>query len=64
METRYKLMTVNKAGGNSSKNALSWKISIPNKWAEDMGIDPEDREVEQTYDHENKTITIKKKNKP
>lgn len=50
-----------KPGGTASKNSLSYRFTIPNKWANDMEIELEDRMLEVVYDYEKKEITIKKK---
>lgn len=42
---------VNKVGGSSGKNALNYKLSIPNKWAGIMGISKEDRQLKLTFDN-------------
>lgn len=50
-----------KAGGTASKNALSYKLTLPVAWIKEMGISPEDREITATF-VENKII-IEKGNK-
>ena len=50
----------NKAGGNSGKNSINTRISLPKIWVDEMGITPEDREVEVTFE-KNKIIIEKKK---
>nr|DAM24335.1 MAG TPA: Toxin SymE, type I toxin-antitoxin system [Caudoviricetes sp.] len=47
-----------KAGGNASKNALSYKLTLPVAWIKEMGISPEDREITATF--ENNKIIIEK----
>lgn len=49
---------INKVGGTASPNAVNYRISIPNKWAQDLNITKENRRVSMTYDSENKQITI------
>ncbi|MCI7342491.1 MAG: hypothetical protein MSH33_00930 [Fusobacterium necrophorum] len=40
---------------------MSTKISIPKKWADDIGFSEEDREAEISYDEKKKEIVIKKR---
>lgn len=58
METRKGKMTITSSGGNASKNAQTFRMSIPTVWARDMGITKEDRNV--TISYENKRIIIEK----
>lgn len=52
-------VTWTNAGGNSSQNAISNKISIPRKWLELMDINENDRDIRMIFDGEK--ITIQKK---
>lgn len=56
-ETRGMNLIYNKDGHGS----MTTKISIPKKWADDMGFNADDREAEISYDFEKKEIVIKKK---
>lgn len=58
METRKGKMTITTSGGNASKNAQNFRISIPTVWARDMGITKEDRNVKLSY--KDGKITIEK----
>lgn len=58
MEERTLRAIIGKSGGNSSKNTLNYKMTIPNKWAQDMGITQEDRELKVTF-KDNKIIVEK-----
>lgn len=58
-ETRTLKVIFSKAGGNASKNAVSNKISIPNKWVSEMGMTKSKRSVRVTYD--GNRIIIEKK---
>lgn len=58
MEQRNGNMIISKAGGNASKNAYNCKVSIPKKWADEMGIDMQNRGVVLAFDGQQ--ITIKK----
>lgn len=51
-EERILRCIVGKVGGNSGGNAVNYKISIPNAWANEMGITKEDRELKVTFDGE------------
>ena len=53
-------VTWTNAGGNSSQNAISNKISIPRKWLELMDITENDRDIRMVFDGE-KIIVEKKK---
>lgn len=59
MEQRNLKVSCCKAGGNASKNALSYKLTLPVAWIKEMGIDSESREVIATFDG-NKIIIEKK----
>lgn len=48
------------AGGNSSQNAISNKVSIPRKWLELMDIDESNRDIRIVFDGEKITIEKKK----
>ncbi len=58
MEARSGKMLVISPGGSASKNAESFRLNIPTKWARDMGVSREDRTVKISY--ENKRIIIEK----
>lgn len=60
METRTRKIMINKAGGNASENAYTYRISLPNIWMQKLGITPEERDVTISFDSEKETITIKK----
>lgn len=46
---------------NSGNGYTGAKISLPFEWLEDMGISPDDRNVDITYRPRTKTLSIKKK---
>lgn len=60
METVKRNIMMNKAGGNASKNALTYRISLPAGAIKALGITPEDRSVILSYDDE-KIVIIKDK---
>ena len=58
MEERVLKVHCVKAGGNAGKNARSYRIPLPNTWANQMGVTPDDREVKVQFD--GSVITIEK----
>jgi len=56
VETRQLKIIMGKSGGNSSKNTLNHKISLPNIWMQQMGITPDERIVNVNFDGEKITI--------
>jgi hypothetical protein len=56
MEVRNLKIIFNKSG----QGYVSGKLSIPISWLNDMGLTPEDREVEVKYDKKSKSFTGKK----
>lgn len=58
MDNRTLKVTIGKAGGNASKQSKKHLITIPNKWAQEMGITAGDRELEATF--KNGKITLEK----
>lgn len=58
METRKCKISVGKPGGNASKNAKNYRLSIPSKWVQEMGLSPEERDLLISFDGE--CITVKK----
>ena len=54
-ETRPGKISVGKPGGTASKDSKTFKLTIPNNWVYDMGLD-EDRKVSLTFD--GKTIKV------
>lgn len=60
METVKRNIMMNKAGGNASKNALTYRISLPARAIKALGITPEDRSVILSYDDE-KIVIVKDK---
>lgn len=53
-------VTINKVGGNASKNSVNYKISIPTGMIKELGVTKEDRSV--ILKLENKKIIIEKDN--
>lgn len=50
MEKRLGKINISAAGGTAGKNSKTYKLSIPSSWANIMGICPECRDVEMTFD--------------
>lgn len=55
-ESRKLKITFTKGGSGST----TCKLGIPTKWVNDIGLTPDDRELEVEYDSETKSIMIKK----
>ena len=58
METRKCKISVGKPGGDASKNAKNYRLSLPSKWVQEIGVSPEERELRISFD--GKRITIVK----
>lgn len=59
MEVRNLKIIFNKSGDGY----FSGKLSIPMNWLKDMNLTPDDREVEVSYNQNEKSFTVKKINK-
>lgn len=62
MDTRVYKLNIKRAGGNASKNAVAYKIDLPSTWLKIMGISPEERAVEISFD--GNSIAIRKVEAP
>lgn len=49
METRYYKVLIRKPGGNASRNAKGYNLSLPPKWAQKLGITEAERTVKLTF---------------
>lgn len=49
-ESRNVKILINSAGGNASKNAKTYRVSLPAKWMHELGIDQENRNVVLMFD--------------
>lgn len=56
MERRMCKVSVMKAGGNAGKDAKKYSVRLPNKWAREMQINPEERDVVISFDGAKVTI--------
>ncbi len=52
MDRRTAKIIIGKAGGTASKNALTYKISLPTTWVNELKIKPDNREVLMSFDGE------------
>lgn len=60
-ESRVLNLIARKPGGNASKGAFGYKITVPTAWVTAMGLSPDDRACTVTFDGEKITITKCKK---
>lgn len=58
LEIRKRDIQIGKPGGNASKNAKNYRISIPSPWVQALGVTPEDKSVTIAFD--GKRIVIEK----
>lgn len=59
MEERELNVMINKVGGNASKEARNYRLSIPTAWAKELGLSEDNRAVIAKFD--GKTITLEVK---
>lgn len=57
-EQRTMRVMINKSGGNSGKDTLNYRVSIPNVWANALKLTKESRDLLMTFD--GKKITIQR----
>lgn len=50
MEKRLAKINISAAGGTAAKGAKTCKVTLPTAWVEAMGINPEQRDVELSFD--------------
>lgn len=58
IENRQLKAIVGKAGGTAGSESLNYKMTIPSKWANEMGITKDNRDLNVSFD--GKKITIEK----
>ena len=56
MEKREGHIIAGKAGGTAGKNAMTYKVSLPSAWLQEMELTGEDRRIELTFDGERITL--------
>ncbi len=59
MKKRSGKIIVSAAGGTAGKNAVTYKVSLPTVWLNELGINADNRELELSFD--GTAISIKKK---
>ena len=59
MEERDARIIFGKAGGNASRNAYTCKASLPKRWVDSMGINPDKRDITLSFDGD--TIRINRR---
>ncbi len=59
MEKRICNLSIQTPGGTASKNANTYKLTLPSSWIHEMGLTKDDRQVEITFD--GNTIFISKR---
>ena len=59
-EIRTAKISVAKAGGNASKNALKYRLQLPTSWAQAIGITAVSRDVQLTFDRDGEKIILQK----
>ena len=59
MEKRLAKINISAAGGTAAKGAKTCKVTLPTAWVEAMGLNPEQREVELSFDG-NQIILIRR----
>ncbi len=57
-ETRIQKVNIRKAGGNAGPNSKRYSMQIPSKWANEMKIQEDCRDIELMF--KDNIITIKK----
>ncbi|MBU5425030.1 hypothetical protein KQI41_01290 [Tissierella pigra] len=55
-ETRIAKISINKKGGTASREAVGYRLILPNAWMNKLGITEESREVILSFDGEKITI--------
>lgn len=60
IENRQLKAIVGKAGGTAGSESLNYKMTIPSKWANEMGITKDNRDLSVEFDKKNKKIIVKK----
>jgi|SRR5690625_2515029 len=58
IENRKLKTIIGKVGGTAGKGSLNYKMTIPSKWANELGITKDDRDLKVAFD--GKKITVEK----
>ena len=59
METRTANLIIGTSGGTAGGNATNYKLALPSTWIREMGLTPEQRQVELRFDGASIVITRK-----
>ena len=59
METRTANLIIGTSGGTAGGNATNYKLALPSTWIKEMGLTPDQRQVELRFDGTSITITKK-----
>ena len=59
METRTANLIIGTSGGTAGGNAINYKLALPSTWIKEMGLTPEQRQVELRFDGTSIVITRK-----
>ena len=59
METRTANLIIGASGGTAGGNATNYKLALPSTWIKEMGLTPEQRQVELRFDGASIVITRK-----
>ena len=59
METRTANLIIGTSGGTAGGNATNFKLALPSTWIKEMGLTPEQRQVELRFDGTSIIITRK-----
>lgn len=59
IESRTGNMTITSPGGNASKAAIGFRVTIPTIWGKDLDIKPDDRRILLSYTDDKKIIIEK-----
>ena len=59
METRTANLIIGTSGGTAGGNATNFKLALPSTWIKEMGLTPEQRQVELRFDGASIVITRK-----
>lgn len=60
LEIRKRKMSVKKAGGNAGLHSITYLLSLPKGWVEQMEITSDDRDILMTLDEKSGKILIRK----
>jgi len=59
LDSRKGNMTITSPGGNASRNAIGFRVTIPTLWGKEMGISKDDRKIQLTFTEDRKIIIEK-----